>query len=243
VKLNKHYSNNLSFLIAYTYAKNIDNGPAPFDLGANHQAPQNPFDLASEVADSNTDIRHNLVGSFDYGLPFGHGRTFLSDSKGWEEYVFGGWQFNGIVTAHTGLPYNIVQNGNNKNYPGLRVDEVGDPTLSHPTVGPGGQYFNPAAFALPPCPKTDPNYPNCFGDLGRNAFSGPGFVNFDGSLFKNFPVRERMTLQFRFEVFNVTNTPSFDNPNTDFTQKSTFGKITGTASSARQIQFALKLNF
>jgi hypothetical protein len=240
VKLNKHYSDHLSFLLAYTYSKSIDNGPAPFDLGSNHQAPQNPYDLAAEIADSNNDIRHNFTGSFVYGLPFGHDRKYLSGIQGWQEYVLGGWQLNGIITAHTGLPYNVVQNGNNQNYPGLRVDLVGDPTLKHPTVGPYGQYFNPAAFALPTCvaPATE-----CVGNLGRNAYDGPGFFNWDASLFKNFPIKESLFLQFRFEVFNVTNTPSFANPNSDFTQKATFGKITGTVSSPRQLQFALKLNF
>jgi len=240
IKLNKRYSNNLSFLVAYTYAKSIDNGPAPFDLGTNHQAPQNPRNLAAEIADSNNDIRQNLVGSFDYGLPFGQNRKFLSDIKGWEQYVLGGWQLNSIVTVHSGLPYNIVQNGNNQNYPGLRVNLVGNPKLSHPTVGPYGQYFDPAAFALPTC---TPPSPDCPGDLGRNAYHGPGFFDWDASLFKDFPIKERVSLQFRFEVFNVTNTPSFANPNSDFTQKATFGKITSTYSSPRQLQFALKLNF
>lgn len=240
VKVNKHYSNNLSFLLAYTYAKSIDNGPAPFDLGQNHQAPQNPYDLGAEIADSNNDIRHNVTGSFDYGLPFGRNRRFLSNINHAEQYVLGGWHFTSIVTIHSGLPYNVVQNGNNPNFPGLRVDLVGNPNLSHPTVGPGGQYFNPAAFALPTCVKPATE---CAGDLGRNAFDGPGFLDWDAALLKDFPLTERMKMQFRFETYNVTNTPSFANPNSDLTQRATFGKITSTYSTPRELQFALKLNF
>jgi hypothetical protein len=240
VKLTKKYSNYLSFLVAYTYAKSLDNGPAPFDLGVNHEAPQNPDDLAAEYAASTNDIKHNIVGSFDYGLPFGKSHMFLSGAKGWQQYVLGGWQLNGIMTIHTGLPYNIIQQGNNQNYPGYRPDLVGDPFLQNPTVGPYGQYFNPKAFALPACVAP---LKVCPGDLGRNAYFGPGFFDFDASLFKDFPIKERFGLQFRFEAFNVTNTPSFANPNSDLSQAGTFGKITSTYSGARELQFALKLKF
>jgi hypothetical protein len=240
IKLTKRYSNNLSFLIAYTFGNSIDNGPAPFNLGANHQSPQNPFDLAAERGLSSNDIKHNVVGSVNYGLPFGHNRMFLSEKKGWQEWIIGGWQLNGITEIHTGLPYNIVVNGNNQNYPGLRPDIIGDPTLSNPTYGRNGQYFNPAAFAKPTCPVSNPN---CPGDLGRDAFRGPGFFNIDASLFKDFPIREHLKFQFRFEVFNILNHPSFANPNADFTDKQTFGKVTGTASGPRELQFAAKLIF
>ena len=169
---------------------------------------------------------------------------FMGSASGWEQIVFGGWQLNGITEIHTGLPYNIIINGNDQNAPGLRPDLVGNPYLPDRTVGPLGQYFNPAAFAAPSCVKgVDPLYPNCPGDLGRNAYTGPGFFNIDASLFKNIPITERFRLQFRFEAYNALNHPSYANPNSDFTAKATFGKITATTSGARELQFALKLIF
>ncbi len=243
-KLTKRFSDHMSILVAYTYGNSIDNGPAPFDLGVNHQQPQNPFDLAAEQGLSTNDIKHNIVGSAIYELPFGQGRMFMGSASGWEQIVFGGWQLNGITEIHTGLPYNIIINGNDQNAPGLRPDLVGNPYLPDRTVGPLGQYFNPAAFAAPSCVKgVDPLYPNCPGDLGRNAYTGPGFFNIDASLFKNIPITERFRLQFRFEAYNALNHPSYANPNSDFTAKATFGKITATTSGARELQFALKLIF
>jgi len=80
------------------------------------------------------------------------------------------------------------------------------------------------------------------GDLGRNAFRGPGAFNLDASMLKDIAMTERLKLQLRFEFFNATNTPQFDNPNADFSQKATFGKVTG-ASSARVVQFGVKILF
>src|SRR5262249_21757676 len=134
----------------------------------------------------------------------------------------------------------IIVNGNDQNHPGLRPDLVGNPKIEHPTYGRLGQYFDPHAFEKPTCA---PPATSCPGDLGRNAYKGPGFFNLDVSLFKDFAFLERYTVQFRFEAFNVLNHPSFGNPNTDFTDSSTFGRVTGTASSPRQLQFALKFKF
>jgi len=83
-----------------------------------------------------------------------------------------------------------------------------------------------------------------FGNLGYNAIRGPGFWNVDGSIFRNFDIKERWKLQFRAEGFSVINTPQWGNPSTDF-NSSNFGLITGIASNsnARQIQLGAKLIF
>ena len=237
-RLNKRYSNHISLTLAYTYGRSIDNGPAPFDLGRNHDSPQNPFNLAAERAVSDSDLTHNFTGSAIYELPFGRKHKYLANAGSVEDAILGGWQLNAITEARSGLPYNIILNGNLPDYPGLRPDLVGNPALSNPTYGRQGQYFNPDAFAPPTC--TDPH---CPGTLGRNAYFGPGFVNVDASLFKTLKIKESTSLQVRIEAYNLFNHPSFDNPNADFTDKQTFGKVTGTSSGARQLQFALKLNF
>ena len=241
VKATKRYSDHLSFLVAYTYGKSIDNGPAPFNLGRNHQEPQDPFNLAAERAVSGNDIAHNLIGSFTYEFPLGRNRMFLSHLSRVGDAILGGWQINGITEIHSGLPVNVIQNGNLQNNSGLRPNLVHDPILAHPTVGRNGQYFDPLAFCIkalctPPLGETEA------GNLSRNFLRGPGFFNMDFSFFKNVQVTERTQLQLRVELFNVTNTPQFGNPNSDFSGKD-FGKVTGTAGNPRVMQFAAKINF
>ncbi len=247
LKATKRAGKNLTFLGAYTYSHNIDNGPAPFNLGINHNQPQNPFDLGPEKASADYDLRHLFVFSAAYSLPFGHGQQFGSDWNSVENAVLGGWQLNGIFVAQSGTPVNVVQNGNNANQPGLRPNVTGDPNL------PKGQrtlqkYFNTSAFCDPnttTCqPATPSNEPNSyFGDAGRNLVRGPGLVNGDFSIFKNFAFTERMKLQTRFEFFNVTNTPHFANPGGDLSAASTFGVINKTIDNPRIIQFAAKFIF
>src|SRR4029077_1606722 len=96
-----------SFLAAYTFGKNLDNGPAPFNLGHNlnsHNQPQDALLLALERAPADNDIRHNLVVSYTYELPFGRG------------HFYSGWEVNGIFSARSGLPVNVVRNPQDKGY-------------------------------------------------------------------------------------------------------------------------------
>jgi hypothetical protein len=238
IKLNKHASRNLSLLASYTYAHNIDNGPAPFDLGLNHNSPQNPFDLAIEKASSDVDIRQNVVVSSIYSLPIGHSQRFGGNWNGTADLLLGGWQLAGILTAHTGLPVNIVRDGNNSLCPGARPNLVGNPEAV-----PGGQtlsqYFNTAAFAS----SSFTGGEACgIGDAGRNPVRGPGYVNGDLSVFKNFELKEPYKIQIKFEFFNLTNTPHFANPGGDQSLHS-FGEIAGTIANPRIVQFSAKVMF
>ena len=114
----------------------------------------------------------------------------------------------------------------------------------NPILGNVNDYGNPAAFSTPA--------PGTLGNLQRDYLSGPGLVDLDMALLKDTRIHEQMRLQFRAEFFNVANHPSFGLPNpTAFSQgpagtgipNSTFGQITYTTTSSRQIQFALKLLF
>ena len=120
---------------------------------------------------------------------------------------------------------------------GNPIIDRGDRTLD--------EYFDTSAFCVPsPTDTTCPPLgPNNIGTSPRNPLRGPGFVNTDLSLFKEFAFSETRKFQFRFEFFNLFNTPHFSNPNTDFNQKGSFGKITGTNGDQRQLQFALKFLF
>lgn len=202
----------VGFLAAYRLSKVLDNGPAPFNLGRNRQAPQDAFDLSRERAVASIDVRHNFTASSTVRLPMG-------------------WQLNTIVTLRSGLPANVVRNGNNVGYEGLRPDALRNPNIADGTLT---RFFDTAAFSTKGLGATQA------GSAGRNLVRGPGLANLDASVFRNFAVRERVTLQLRLEAFNASNTPQFGNPNTDLSQGQ-FGSITQTTGNPRILQFAVKV--
>ncbi len=241
-KVTKRSSRNLSFLATYTYGHNIDNGPAPFDLGhVGNNTPQDPYNLHAETASADDDVRHNFVFSGLYRFPIGRGQRFFSNWGVIPEEVLGGWQINGIFVARTGIPFNVVFNGSNSNCAGLRPDLVPGQNIGTPTVP--GTYFNTMAFTAPAGYDPSAGVSCVFGDAGRNLLKGPGFVNADFSLFKEFPVKEWFKIQTRLEAFNVTNSPHFNNPNSDFSSQSNFGVITNTNGNMRIMQLAAKVIF
>ena len=204
----------VGFLLSYRLSKTLDNGPAPFNLGRNHQAPQDAFNLSQERAVASIDVRHNFTGSGMVRLPMG-------------------WQLNAILTLRSGLPANVVRNGNLVGYEGLRPNVARDPNN-----GPGTltQFFDTGAFS-------DKGFkPTQAGNAGRNLVRGPGYANLDASVFKDFRLRESLTLNLRLEAFNATNTPHFANPNTDLSQGQ-FGSITQTVGTPRILQIAAKVLF
>jgi len=244
-KLTKRFSNHLSALASYTWGKNIDNGPAPFNLGQHlnrNNQPQDPFNLGAERAVADTDVTHNVVVSAIYELPFGEGKRFFARWHGARQALLGGWQMNTIFVARTGLPVNVVQHAQKQPSPGLRPNLVANPILprSERTLD---RYFNTDTFCIPPqavCPALGPGG---IGSAGRNTVRGPGFVNFDYSLFKDFGFSENRKLQVRFEAFNLLNTPHFANPEGDFGSGANFGRIRGTVENPRILQFAAKFLF
>ena len=211
----------LTFLAGYTFAKNIDNGPAPFNLGHNqnsHNQPQDPFNLTAERAVADTDVRHSVVASF--------------------AYTFHGWALMGIFTSRTGLPVNVVRNGGNTNFPGLRPDILRDPALpdSQRTLS---RYFDTKAFDITRFTKGAAQNP---GNAGRNLVRGPGMSNLDLSVSRMFRLREGIGLETRVEAFNLSNTPHFANPDGNLSDGS-FGAITQTIANPRILQFAAKVTW
>jgi hypothetical protein len=191
------------------------------------------------------DRTHNLQFYGDYELPFGAGKKFSSSA--FVNKLTGGWQVNWIMSRTSGTPFTVGTSGTSVNSPSNT--QTADQLIPDVSVlgghGVGQPYFDPNAFG----PVTAVR----FGSSGRNLLRGPGVFNLDTSLFRNFKMTERFTLQFRAEVFGATNTPQFANPgatvssltrNTDGTIKALNGytEIT-SASGERQFRFAAKISF
>jgi hypothetical protein len=132
----------------------------------------------------------------------------------------------------TGLPFSPgLGNPNTNGSGGSRPDLIGDPEVANKSLA---MWFNPAAFGRPAEIR--------FGNLGRNTLYGPGRINFDTSLFKDFFFTESVKLQFRAEAFNLFNTPQFGQPNASIGATNA-GTITSTVGNPRQLQLALRLQF
>jgi hypothetical protein len=150
-------------------------------------------------------------------------------------HVVGNWQTNVISSIYSGVPFNLrvsgdIANTGNSGYE--RPNYVGgDPTLANPTPQ---KWFNTSAFAVPA--------PFTFGNAGRFILRNDGTSNFDISIFRKFRITEAKSMEFRSEMFNAFNTPTYSAPNGNISS-SRFGQVTGTANRPRQIQFALKLLF
>jgi hypothetical protein len=245
VKLERRFTSGFYLMGAYTWSKSIDDGSVASSGANNPMAssalPQDSFNWRAERGLSDFDLRHRMVVSSLYELPFGKGKRFLSSSSRAVQGFLGGWQVNGITAVQTGSPFTPrLQEGGTTINAGpsgiVRPYLVGNPNLS------SGQsidrWFNLAAFAVPGASGT-PAY--TFGNAGRNILRGPSYFNLDFSLFKSFSLTERVKLQFRSEFFNILNHPNLGmpNPSVDTAQS---GTIRG-ASAPRQIQFALKLLF
>ncbi|MBI3682879.1 MAG: hypothetical protein HY235_21100 [Acidobacteria bacterium] len=223
----------LSFLMAYTWSKSIDTSSSGFS--SENISLQNPYDPNSSKSVSGFDIPHLFSTAVVYTLPFGHGKQWLS--SGAASRIFGNWQMNGIVTLRNGETFTPQMNADIANIGAVnnanraRPNVVGDWRLGNPRPE---AWFNKAAFAAPA--------QFTFGNAGRNILRSDSLENFDLSLFREDKISERMKLQFRAEFFNSFNHPTFGIPQAAFTNVQ-FGQVTGTASTARQIQMGLKLVF
>lgn len=228
-QFDQRFSGGLFFITSFTWSKNINIGCASFWEACSIQ---NPYDLNAERGPSPLDVPLVFTFSPGYELPFGKGKPHLN--QGPASWFLGNWQVNGIFSARSGTVYTPTINFDNANVGGgvtERPNVVGNPTLPNPTVG---EWFNVNAFAL--------SAPYNYGNAGRDSLRGPGFWNFDFSVFRTFDIVERLHLQFRAEFFNIFNHADFSNPSATLGNPN-FGVITSTANNPRTIQGALKLIF
>ena len=244
--LRKRFSHGLSFLASYTWSHSIDDvssfnitGSASQPVAGENDLAQNPFDLAAERGPSMFDARNRFVLSYQWSIPF------LQHSSSWYGHVLGNWQLNGIFTAMSGTPFTVFDS-NDVSLQGQAPEISGFSSnrpnvIGNPNSGPrtAAEWFNVSAFQkLQPDPL---GRFEVFGDEGRNAVLGPGYVNWDFSALKNIRLTESKDLQFRGELFNVLNHTNFRLPVSDI-ESPTFGQIQSDVSP-RVIQVALKFLF
>jgi outer membrane receptor protein involved in Fe transport len=228
----KRYSGGLAYQISYTYSKAIDIAASGW-YGVEGQSEQDPYHYNNDRSVSGFDVTQVLTANIVYELPFGSGKRFATRNKA-ADYLLGGWQFNTITSARSGIPYNITVPGdlaNTGNTGYLRANLVGDPSISNPTPA---AWFNKAAFAAPAV--------YTFGNLGRYAMRNSAFWNMDVSIFRAFRILEKRSLEFRAESFNLPNTVIMGTPNGNALDPN-FGKVTGTQNSPRSLQFGAKVIF
>jgi len=246
VRAEHHTSHGLYLLNSFTWSKALGDSEQALEVypGYTVANPQNIHDLAAEYGPTSFDLKFIDVTSLVYDLPFGKGRQYAASMNPVFEALFGGWEIDAIDTAHTGTAINVNYGpsatndvtGSIADYRGLAVlrPNVSGSSVSQNTNGEVNNYFNGYTFTTPSA--SDP-----FGDLGRDAFRGPGFWQLDTGINKTFSIGERFKLQFRSEFFNILNKTNFSPP-TATTTSSAFGTIRSTFAP-RQIQFGLKLMF
>jgi Carboxypeptidase regulatory-like domain/TonB dependent receptor len=192
----RHNAGRLNFEANYTWSHEIDDMVNVFGGFSN---PSNPnFDRGP----GDWDIRHNFTASVVYNI---------SDFKGSNSLVrgvLGGWQTSSIVQTRTGGSANPQLESGFFGIP-VRPDLTGQPIRLSNFSWPTSSY-NINAFQVDPNFNGDPGVG--LGDAGRNSLRAPGFFQWDFSMMKNFPIREKVTVQFRADVFNILNHPNFANP-------------------------------
>jgi hypothetical protein len=255
LNLTKRLSGGLQFQTAYTLSKSIDTASAAesvFSNGALAGGRQDPFDSSMERALSDFDARHNFIANLLYDLPFGKGHRIGGNLRGVAGTLVGGWSAGGIVNLRSGFPFTVA----------LGIDRarngVDNVQVQRPNVAPGVDlgdaitgdpmgFANASFFQLQPA--------GFYGNAPRNALRGPDLHSFDMTFTKRTPITERLQSEFRFEAFNLFNRANFAPPDlvnrviytgTDQITGAailspSFGQLTRTTTSSRQLQFGLKL--
>jgi hypothetical protein len=251
----------ITFDFNYTYGHSLDNASGLQRSGSYGTAfIVNALFPDQNYATSDFDARHIINANWVVGLPFGRGKRFFGNAGGITEQVFGGWQSTGIFRWNSGLPiqtpfdccvwatnWNVQSNG-------VRVQPVQSSPTSNGANGTPNVFNDPVGVYR----SFRPARPGEVGD--RNVLRAPGYISLDMGLYKSFRIAEGHSLQFRWEVFNVTNTQRFDgltiadlslgsDPFLGGNPTSDFGRFTSTQAplnetkAGRVMQFALRYTF
>ena len=245
--IRRHFKSGLSFSANYLWSHALNDDSTG---GGETDYPQINTCRTCDIASSDADIRHTFSMNSVYRLPFGKGRTFLSQSRVGDA-ILGGWELSGTGSARTGLPVNVTITRAATAVPdGLSLEKgtsfqrpncVSGVSLV-PTNQTINNWINPAAFSIP----ADLTYGNC----GRNIIRGPNFWQADAALTRDFRIAERFVLNMRAEGFNIFNRAQYGLPSGNLSS-GTFGHITSTVNGSsptgsgtpREFQFAMRLRF
>lgn len=251
--LRKRFSHGLSMNASYTYAKALDEMSDAFRARNGAVSATDVQNLRYDYGPADFDLRHRVVVSFNYDLPFFHGNRLL-----------GGWTTNGILSWNTGAPIGLFDSGSDSNKDGTRIDRpnyIGSGSItSHiikKEVGGTYQFLDPTAFEGASQCLTDPRVHVdthgglwCDANLGRGAVPGPHFSNLDFGVSKAFKINERMGFRFDANFFDVFNHPNFANPDSggggSNVSSPLFGQSTATTGNQgghRVSQLALRFDF
>ncbi len=249
----------LSGRLNYTYSHALDefsNLPEePFSVITSVLTQINPFNLHSQYASGDNDARHLVSGSYVYQLPFKSEQRLLNAA-------IGGWTVSGTMFYRSGFPFSIIDGGATASLVGNNLggtSSFGATILAQPLPSFTQRNFsNGRACVLTAC-FTSADFATStdfMGDVGRNAFRGPGFLGGDLSVKKNFAITERMTFQLGFSAYNWFNHANYGSPypNTNapffgqvafmqFTPTSPYGAFAAAATDQRIAQITGKFIF
>ena len=246
--LQRRFSRGVQVEANYTWSKTINHNTNS-DSGPNFVQALSYFGMNRVVADYDRTQMFHINNIWD--LPLGKGHRWAA--SGPLAQVLGGWQMNQLWSFYTGSPFPVTASGTSLNMPGAsqRADQVKPTVGKIGGTGRGLSFFDPFAFASVTAPR--------FGTAGYRALRGPGIINWDFGVRRNFQIRERLQMQFRMEAFNFTNTPHFGNPGTnvsnmdlnpvtgEIVRLNGYTEITGVTNLARdgidERQFRLGLRF
>jgi len=183
--------------------------------------------LHRNYAPAGYDRTHTFRTAFVGELPFGKGKRWANQNRT-ARAILGGWQANGIFSSYSGTPFTVSASGTSLNAPGQSqtADQVKD-AAKLGGIGRFSPFYDPAAFVA----VTRVGY----GNTGRDILRGPGLVNLDIGLFRNFQFNEKWSMQFRSEAFNFTNTPHFGNPASNVSSGG-FMTITSASSAVNNVE-------
>jgi hypothetical protein len=231
-----------SVLANYTYSKCMTDQGAITD-GINYRAQWLPgFGIQRDYTLCPNDATQVIHASGSYDLPVGQGREFLASANPVTQAVLGGWGVKYIVTYQSGQPFTISCPTPTTTYFGCNANKV--PGMSMYAGGrTQAQWLNPLAFSNPPVATQVGQTDTAPLGSASGQARGPSFTNVDASVFKEFPVKDTVHLQFRAEAYNLFNHPQFGNPsgNLDFLNPTAFSEISTLRNPSRVLQLALKL--
>jgi hypothetical protein len=227
---------------SYTFSKLISNTDTLTSWLESHGTAgvQNWNNLQAEKSLASFDVPHRFVVSYVLNLPFGKGRSLLANVSPFADRIVGGWAVNGITTLQSGFPLGLTTAANQTGSLGggsrPNVIDPDNKKKSGPAQSRLSQWFNTAAFAAPPA--------YTFGNENRldTTLRGHGIANWDFTLSKIVPINERLSFDFKAEIFNLFNRVQFGDPGTQL-GSATFGIVSSQINNPRQIQFAGRLSF